>query len=155
MNETIENIKAFLWAKGKTVSTAESITAGHLQTMLTSISGASDFFQGGMTAYQRSVKVNVLHVNDELAKDHNCVHQEVAGQMALGALKLFHSDYAIATCGYAEEFDGKPPHAFIAIADRSGVIHGERVELPAGRIKAQKKTAQLALETFVHLLEKA
>ena len=155
MKNNVQEIKDLLLAKGKTVSTAESITAGHLQAMLSSISGASDFFQGGITAYQRSVKVDVLGVDDELAKATDCVDAAIAQQMAQGALKLFKTNYAIATCGYAEKENGKP-YAFFAIADASGTInHGERVDLCGGRVEAQEQTARRALERYEELLEKS
>jgi nicotinamide-nucleotide amidase len=138
---------------GKTVAVAESITAGHLQTELASVSGASNAFQGGITAYQQSMKVEHLGVNDALATQTNCVDDEIARQMAKGALKLFDADYAIATCGYAEHED-EPPHAFIAIAKKpNGVLWSERIELSGSRVEAQQKTAQAALNKFLSFLQ--
>ena len=152
MNTVAKEIKELLLEAGKTVATAESITAGHLQAMLSSVSGASNVFQGGITAYQRSVKVTVLGVDDELAKATDCVDEEIARQMAAGALALLKSDYAISTCGYAE-LDGTEPYAFFAIADASGQIkHSERINLTGGREEAQKEAARLTLEKFVELL---
>lgn len=155
MNTIVQEIKKRLMAADKTVSTAESITAGHLQAILSSEPGASNIFQGGITAYQRAVKVTTLGVQDELAKATDCVDEEIARQMAQGALKLFKSDYAIATCGYAE-IDGAAPYAFFAIADAAGTInHSERVELSGNRVEAQQQTARLALECFEKLLRGA
>lgn len=152
MNDTAEQIRKLLLRAEKTVSTAESITAGHLQAMLTSVSGASDVFVGGITAYKLPVKVKLLGVDKVLAAQTDCIDIEVARQMAFGALALFDSDYAIATCGYAEKENGKP-FAFFAIADASGAInHSERVNLSGGRVEAQEQTARLALEKFIELL---
>lgn len=152
---TIVEIVDRLRAAGKTVATAESITSGHLQTELASISGASDVFKGGLTAYQLPIKVKLLYVDQELAVKTDCIDIEVARQMARGALNLFGSDYAIATCGYAEQKEGSP-YAFFAIVDAAGAIAcSERVELSGGRVEAQKQAARLALETFKELLRKS
>ncbi|MEI6890990.1 MAG: CinA family protein [Pontiella sp.] len=152
MKTIVEKIKDLLLKKGKTVSTAESITAGHLQTQLASISGASDFFHGGMTAYQRSVKVEMLGVENERAKATDCVDEEIARQMARGARILFQTDYAIATCGYAEH-EAHQPYAFFAIADATGTLDfSMRINLTGNRIEAQQQAARLALEQFEKLL---
>jgi len=147
---------------GKTVSTAESITAGHLQTKLTAVSGASDVFKGGITAYKLQVKVEALGVDKALAKRTDCVDIEVAWQMAAGALSLFKSDYALATCGYAEPYPDagiEKPFAYYAIAQRtaacSSILWGDRIELLGlDRTGAQRHTAQTVLEKFLALLQK-
>ncbi|MDF7798977.1 CinA family protein [Pontiellaceae bacterium B1224] len=151
MNSVVE-ILNLLRSAGKTVATAESITAGHLQMELASISGASDVFKGGVTAYQLPVKVKLLGVDETLAEQTDCIDIEIARQMARGALKLFDSDYAIATCGYAENEENKP-YAFFSIANAAGTIsHSERVELSGDRVAAQKQTAKVALDKFKELL---
>ncbi len=120
--------------------------------MLTSVSGASDVFMGGITAYQRSIKVEQLDVDDILARRTDGVDEEVARQMALGALKLFHTDYALATCGYAERKEGNP-YAFYAIAGAAnGILISEHIELKGSRTEAQDEAARTVLEAFCKLL---
>ena len=149
---TVEELLQILIDSGQSVAVAESITAGHLQRLLTSISGASAVFKGGITAYQRQAKVELLDVDDTLAKQTDCVAEEIACQMALGALKRFHADYALATCGYAERANGAP-FAFFAIAKAPEKIwFSTRIELSGSRIEAQKKAAQAVLEKFLDLL---
>ena len=150
---TIAEILNLLRAEGKTISTAESITTGYLQSMLASVSGASDVFKGGITAYTLPVKVELLNVDEVLAKKTNCIEEEIACQMAQGALKLFKTDYAIATCGYAEIDEGNP-YAFFAIAEApTSILYSNRIELHGDRIAAQKQTAKHALEKLHKLLQ--
>lgn len=151
MNNVAE-ILDLLRTADKTVATAESITAGHLQSRLAAVSGSSDVFQGGITAYQRAVKVGLLRVDEALAERTDCVDEEVARQMALGALKLFQADYALATCGYAEREDGDP-YAYFAIARAPAeILFSTRIELSGSRIEAQKEAAERTLKTFLELL---
>lgn len=148
----VEQILAILRKSGQTVATAESITAGQVQTRLGSVSGSSDVFLGGITAYQRSVKVEQLGVDDALARKTDCVDEEIARQMALGALQLFHSDFALATCGYAERDHGSP-YAFYAIAQApASILFSARIDLSGSRIDAQRQATTVALEKFLELL---
>ncbi len=147
-----EQILHHLKADGKTVAAAESITAGHVQSMLASVSGSSAVFKGGITAYQRSVKVELLGVDDALARRTDCVDETIARQMALGALRLFNSDYALATCGYAEEENGAP-FAYYAVAQAPNrILTSARIELSGNRIEAQKEAAIAVLRALLDLL---
>lgn len=95
----------------RTLAVAESITCGHLQARIGAISGASEFFLGGITAYTLDEKVKHLGVKRAAAKAVNSISAGVAEQMARGACALFGSDFALATTGYAEPFDlaqGRP-----------------------------------------------
>ncbi len=95
----------------RTLAVAESVTCGHLQARIGAISGASEFFLGGITTYTLDEKVKHLGVKRAAAKAVNSVSAGVAEQMARGACALFGSDFALATTGYAEPFglaQGRP-----------------------------------------------
>lgn len=68
-----------------TLAVAESLTGGTLQARITANHGVSSHFLGGITAYHIDQKVKHLGVDREHAQKVNCVSQEVANQMALGA----------------------------------------------------------------------
>ena len=159
MSETTlpQQIRTLLLESGKTVSVAESITAGHLQSMISSATGASDVFKGGVTAYKLSVKVDVLGVDKALAEETDCVSAEITRQMAAAALELFKSDYAISSCGYAEPYPERgitEPFAYISIVSKQkGLLVAEKVNLSGTRVTAQKQAARIALEKFVELLQ--
>ena len=67
-----------------TLAVAESVTCGRLQARIGAISGASEFFLGGLTAYTIPQKVRHLGVDRALAEQTNAVSPEVAEQMARG-----------------------------------------------------------------------
>src|SRR5205814_437960 len=75
-----------------TLAAAESMTCGRVQAAVGTISGASNFFLGGITAYSLEGKVRQLGVERAAAKKVNGVSAEVAEQMARGACELFGSD---------------------------------------------------------------
>ena len=101
------------------LSVAESLTCGRVQAAIGAISGASDFFLGGITAYTAEQKVRHLGVDPVEAARTDSVSPVVAAQMAAGACRLFGSDFAAATTGYAEpnpERGFPDPTAFFAVA---------------------------------------
>jgi nicotinamide-nucleotide amidase len=153
-----------------TLAAAESMTCGRVQAAVGAVSGASDFFLGGITAYTLEEKVRHLGVDRAAALRVNCVSAAVAEQMAQGACRLFGSDLAVATTGYAEPSANagvSDPFAWWAIACRTGchlmddkrrrgralVVGSGRVECPgATRVDAQGFVADAVLTELVAYL---
>lgn len=94
-------INEILWRTNKTISTAESCTAGRIASLLTNIPGASTYFRGGLVAYTDELKTSMLHVPAELISEKTAVCEEVVRQMVIGANELFGTDYSVAVSGFA------------------------------------------------------
>jgi len=152
--------KLILHKPALTLAVAESVTAGQVQSRIAAVSGASDFFLGGITAYNLEQKVQQLGVNRAHARSVNCVSQRVAVEMAAGAAKLFGADLAVATTGYAERSPKqkvKIPHAWWAICHRlrggAVLVLSGLVEVPgADRVTMQEKVAEVVLQELVQYL---
>lgn len=89
--------------RGWTVSTAESCTGGLLASLITDISGASEWFKQGWVVYSNESKMRELGV-EKTAFDEGeagAVSHEVAVQMAQGARYQSDSDVAISITGIA------------------------------------------------------
>jgi nicotinamide-nucleotide amidase len=132
--ETVKNALR----RGLTVATAESLTAGMVSAILADTAGASGMLQGGVVAYQNSVKVDVLGVSPELLAAVGSVDGDVAAAMAAGARAALGSDVAVATTGVAgpDEHDGKAVGTvYIGIATADGAasfdygFSGNRAEI--------------------------
>jgi len=115
-----------LLGKGQTVATAESCTGGSIAHLITSVSGSSQYFKGGVVAYANEIKENVLNVNNSDIDKYGAVSKQVVEQMAMGVLNLFNSDFAIATSGIAGPNGGtdeKPVGTtWIAVASKTKLI---------------------------------
>ncbi len=159
MSTAIE-IKPLLLRRPKlTLAVAESLTGGQVQARLTSVSGSSGYFLGGVTAYSLDQKVRLLGVNREHAKKVDCVSQRVAVEMAAGACQLFGADLAVATTGYAEPSSAKKvrvPQAWWALCHRHGgaaVVLSGLIEVPgADRITVQERVAEGVLIELANYL---
>ena len=86
-----------------TVSTAESCTGGLLASLVTDISGASEWFKQGWVVYSNESKMRELGVEKSAFDEGEAgaVSHEVAVQMARGARYQSDSDVAISITGIA------------------------------------------------------
>ncbi|MEO0967093.1 MAG: competence/damage-inducible protein A [Cyanobacteria bacterium J06639_18] len=85
----------------QTLSVAESCTGGGLGQMLTEISGSSDYFWGGIVAYDNSVKEKALGINPNDLKEFGAVSATVAEQMAIGVKERLGTTWGISITGVA------------------------------------------------------
>jgi len=142
------------------LAAAESLTCGQVAARIGAESGASNYFLGGVTAYNLEQKVKLLGVNRAHARRVNCVSQRVAVEMAAGACALFGADLAVATTGYAEPGPAagvKMPQAWWALCHRKRggktVVISGFLEMPgATRAQAQARVAEEALEQLAAYL---
>jgi len=108
----------------KTLALAESCTGGGVSSKIVSISGASEYFLGSIIAYSNFLKSSVLGVKKESLNKYGAVSNQVAREMAEGALKVTNADYAISITGVAGPLGGskdKPVGlAFCSLAIRGG-----------------------------------
>jgi nicotinamide-nucleotide amidase len=87
--------------QGVTLATAESCTGGLVASRLTSVSGSSDVFRGGVVAYSNDVKAAELGVPRGVLEEHGAVSAETAKAMAEGARERLGADLAVAVTGVA------------------------------------------------------
>lgn len=99
-------IGAAMGERGGVLGVAESLTGGMLASLLARAEGSSDWFAGGVVAYQRSVKHDVLGV-----PPGPVVTEAAAVAMAEGVASLLSLDVAVALTGAGgpDPQDGAPP----------------------------------------------
>ena len=90
-----------LLEKNYTIATAESCTGGLLSSLLSEVTGASNWFCGGWVTYSNELKVTQLKVPLELLEKYGAVSSHVALAMAHGASQISTSDVALSTTGIA------------------------------------------------------
>ncbi len=118
--DSIEEIlHDLLISKNLTISTAESCSGGELSHLITSISGSSNYFLGGICTYQTQKKTEILGVSEDLIKEKTVVSEEVVQAMSLGCQKLFKTDISLSTTGIAgpnsDEFESEVGTVFYSI----------------------------------------
>ena len=161
----LDQLREHLIAAQLTISCAESVTVGRVQSLLARPSDASKYFVGGLTAYNLQQKVTHLQVDASDAAAHDCVSLQVAEQMALGACRLFGSDLGLGVTGYAEPYPQQnvdEPFALVALARHGQIVRSGQVagmpldQLPdAGadqRPANQEFFAMVAVRTLLEFL---
>ncbi len=121
-----ELVGKLLKNKHCTVATAESCTGGKVASLITSVSGSSEYYKGSVVSYCNEVKADVLGVNRADLEKYGAVSSTVAEQMASGVRRLLKTDYAVATTGIAGPTGGsdeKPVGTvWIAVATPTKVV---------------------------------
>ncbi|MDU2621830.1 MAG: competence/damage-inducible protein A [Streptococcus lutetiensis] len=115
--------------KHKTITAAESLTAGLLQSSIADFSGSSSVFNGGFVTYSIEEKSKMLQIPLEKLQEHGVVSYFTAEKMAEQSRKLIDADFGIGLTGVAgpDSLEGHPAGTvFIGIATREKV-HSIRV----------------------------
>lgn len=134
---------------GYRIATAESCTGGMVAASLTDMAGSSDVFECGFVTYSNAAKTAMLGVSPETLAAHGAVSEQVAVEMALGALAHSRADLAVATTGIAGPGgSGFKPEGRVcfAVAIKGKPPLAETVEFGArGRDKVRKAARDHAL----------
>ncbi|MBT0889173.1 competence/damage-inducible protein A [Streptococcus lutetiensis] len=115
--------------KHKTITAAESLTAGLFQSSIADFSGSSSVFNGGFVTYSIEEKSKMLQIPLEKLQEHGVVSHFTAEKMAEQSRKLTDADFGIGLTGVAgpDSLEGYPAGTvFIGIATREKV-HSIRV----------------------------
>ncbi|MCM1483448.1 MAG: CinA family nicotinamide mononucleotide deamidase-related protein [Muribaculaceae bacterium] len=138
-----------------TVSTAESCTGGNIARLITSIPGSSEAMAGGVVAYSNEVKHRILGVSEHDLDTHGAVSIPVVKQMAEGARRELHTDYALATSGIAGPDGGsaeKPVGTVcIAIAGPAGT-DARTWHFSGGRAQIVARASLTAIVTAIKMI---
>ena len=86
---------------GKTIATAESCTGGGVGAALTSVSGISAIYKGGVVTYTNDVKASLLNVDRDILAQNGAVSATVAKAMAENVRQLLSADIGISVTGLA------------------------------------------------------
>ena len=139
-------------ARGVTVATAESCTGGNIAHQITSQSGSSAYFLGGVVSYANDVKHRVLGVPESVLENPGAVSESCARAMAEGAQALIGADIAVSTTGIAGPDGGTEPKpvglVYIGLATASETIVEEHV-FPGDRVAVIEAATNRALELLV------
>ena len=138
----------------KSITAAESLTAGLFQATIADFSGVSAIFNGGFVTYSLEEKSKMLDISEQELKEHGVVSEFTAKKMAEQARLKTQSDYGVSLTGVAgpDSLEGHPAGTvFIGLAHAKGteVIKANI----AGRSRADVR--QIAVMHAFNLVRKA
>ncbi|MGN6249272.1 MAG: CinA family nicotinamide mononucleotide deamidase-related protein [Ginsengibacter sp.] len=108
-DESIQQVVGkWLLKNKKTISTAESCTGGNIASLITSVPGASAYFEGSIVSYSYEIKETLLDVKKETLEKFGAVSEETVREMLTGLLDKMKTDYGIAVSGIMGPDGGLP-----------------------------------------------
>ncbi|KUO55225.1 MAG: damage-inducible protein CinA [Alphaproteobacteria bacterium BRH_c36] len=141
-----------LRAAGLRLVSAESCTGGLVCAALTSVAGSSEVVERGFVTYSNEAKTDVLGVPAELIAKHGAVSEEVAREMAAGALRAANpAGVSVSVTGIAGPGGGsaaKPVGLVYLAAQRRGrpVVVKECLFADPGRAEIRARSVKAAFD---------
>lgn len=138
------------------IATAESCTGGMVAVALTDIPGSSAVFERGFVTYTNEAKIQMLGVLPETLNAHGAVSEQVAQEMAEGALAHSDAQLAVSITGIAgpggSEFKPEGRVCF-GLAVELGKTQTETIEFGSiGRLEVRKAASKHALEMLARTI---
>jgi PncC family amidohydrolase len=151
-----ETIGHILKEKNLTLSTAESCTGGNIAARITSVSGSSKYYKGGIIAYDNEVKTSLLKVSPDTLEQYGAVSRETVIEMVKGVMGALRTTCTVATSGIAGPGGGTPtkPVGTIWIAAAfKGELTTLKLEGDRGRAGNIEHTVYEALNLLLKLIK--
>lgn len=156
MNENLQSVLRYMQDNKLKLVTAESCTAGLLASTLAEVSGSASWLECAFVTYSPEAKIGILGVNKETIERYNLTSEEVAREMAEGALRLSRANVAIADTGLAGPGgDGDIPAGTVCFAwsfqdgERS-VTFSETRKFGGDRNEVRQASAEYAISRIWH-----
>ena len=135
-------------AAGVVISTAESCTGGMIAARLTDAPGSSAIFDRGFVAYSNSAKQEMLGVDPATLEANGAVSEEVAAEMAAGALARSDATFSVSVTGIAGPGgSAHKPEGLVCfgLAGVGGIVTETREFGALGRDRVRLETVAYAL----------
>jgi nicotinamide-nucleotide amidase len=101
LTEIAQKTMAALIEKGERMATVESCTGGGIAKVMTDLAGSSVAFECGFVTYSNESKRQMVDVSLEALDKYGAVSEQVAAEMASGALKKVNAGITVSVTGIA------------------------------------------------------
>lgn len=134
--------------KKTTLAVAESCTGGLIASRITDVSGSSQVFLGGVTAYADATKIAILGVSEATLQRHGAVSEACALEMVRGIYQLTGASFCASVTGIAGPSGGsdeKPVGTVFVAYLMNGAESVEKHFFPFRREVFKKLVSSLVL----------
>lgn len=147
--QNIEDVLRLLQRRELTLSTAESCTCGLMASLLGDLPGCGQVLDSGFVVYSPKAKNRLLGVSFETIEEFGLTSEEVATEMAIGALNASGAMIAVANTGVAddaqEDEGGTQCYAWALMRGERQVVVSETVRFDGDRVEIRKQAARHGL----------
>ncbi|MAQ83609.1 MAG: damage-inducible protein CinA [Maritimibacter sp.] len=156
MGSRAETLLTLARDAGAIIATAESCTGGLIAGAITDVAGSSDVFDRGYVTYSNAAKRGMLGVQEETLVAHGAVSEEVAREMAHGALWRSEATLAVSVTGIAGPggSEHKPEgRVCFGLAQTGLAVQTQTIEFGAlGRSAVRAASVDFALDLLIAAL---
>jgi len=147
-----------LKARKLMMAAAESCTGGWIGQAVTMVPGSSKWFDRGFVTYTNLAKKQMLGVTQRSLGNYGAVSEDVAAEMARGAIRHSAADVSVAITGIAGPTGGsrsKPVGlVWFAWAVRGGAVQTRCFRFKGNRTEIRLQSVAVALQGLIDLLRK-
>ena len=139
--------------RGVMIATAESCTGGMVAVVLTDVPGSSSVVERGFVTYSNAAKIEMLGVSTDTLSAHGAVSEEVAREMADGALAHSRAQLAVSITGIAGPggSEHKPEGRVCFGLARTG--HPTRTQTREFGAQGRSRVRDLSRDHALHMLK--
>ena len=153
----VHDLGEALRAHGWRLATAESCTGGLLASTLTDVPGSSEWFEGGVVAYDNRVKICLLSVDQDLLLGHGAVSRDCVEAMVRGLCRLLDVAVGLAISGIAGPSGGsseKPVGTVWIACSLNGRVSSKVHHFAGDRLAIKEQSALTAVAELLDRLMK-
>ncbi|RYJ63339.1 CinA family protein [Pseudomonas songnenensis] len=147
--QEIEQVVAFLQREELKLTTAESCTCGLMASLMGDIPGCGQVLDSGFVVYSPKAKNRVLNVDFETIERFGLTSEEVACEMAIGALNASGATLAVSNTGVAdddqEDEGGTQCYGYALMRGERQLVVSETVQFDGDRVEIRKQAARYGL----------
>lgn len=157
MTDAAADLLSRALARKAIIATAESCTGGLIAGAITDVAGSSAVFDRGFVTYSNAAKVEMLGVRPDTLDAYGAVSEQVAAEMAEGALARSAATLAVSVTGIAGPGgSGFKPEGRVcfALAMSGRPTDIETIDFgPIGRAQVRRQTVDHALALLIGALK--
>lgn len=137
------------------LSVAESCTGGLISHYLTTVPGASTFFEGGVVSYSIEFKKGILGASSEIISRYGVASEETAREMADRIRALTGTDFSLSTTGNLgpEVLEDKEKGLVYVAVSKKGKTFSKELRLRGNREENKEEAAMEALKLLIEIAE--
>lgn len=147
-------VGAALQQRGWMLALAESCTGGGAAQAVTEVAGSSGWFDRGFVTYSNEAKMEMLGVSAGGLKQYGAVSEQVAREMAAGALRHSQAQMAASITGIAGPGGGsvEKPVGMVcfAWATTDGVLVSRTCRFEGNREAVRRQSVAILLQGVVN-----
>jgi PncC family amidohydrolase len=153
--QVIQRVHKLFRKIGSTLSVAESCTGGLISHYLTSLPGASNFFEAAVVTYSAEAKKKILGIPSEIISKYGVVSEETAREMAEKMRALTKTDFSISTTGNMgpDVLEGKEKGLVYIAVSKEGETLSRELRLTGNREENKKEASLSALRFLIEIAE--